>query len=105
MKNTIETFKEKNIVAGSFPCITDSLKVVTKVEEGDLVGVSTTGTFGKYDTVTYKTAYGIAYEGTDANTECAVILSGEIAKSFIKFPESKEEELKIELRRISIFIK
>lgn len=105
MKNNIEIFQKENIIAGSFPVVTDSLAMVTGVQAGDIIGVSSTNTFGKYDTVTYTEIFGIAYEAAAESTECIVILSGEISSTFIKVPEGKELEVKNLLRKNSIFIR
>lgn len=105
MKNIITTFQEKNIIAGSFPVTVDSLVIKTDVSAGDIIGVSATNTFGKFDDVTYTEVFGIAYEEASASTSCTVILTGEIASSFVNITESKELETKNLLRKISLFIK
>ncbi len=105
MNNVITIFQEKNIIAGSFPVVVDSLVVKTDVLAGDIIGVSATNTFGKLDDATYTEAFGIAYEDALATTSCTVILSGEIANSFVKIAEGKELEIKNLLRKISLFIK
>ena len=105
MSNIITTFQEKNILAGSFPVVVDSLEVKTNVLAGDVIGVSATKAFGKLDGATYTEAFGIAYEDALETTPCTVILSGEIANSFVNIAEGKELETKNSLRKISLFIK
>lgn len=103
--NIITTFQEKNIIAGNFPLVVDSLVVKTDVLEGDIIGVSAANTFGKLDDVTYTDVFGIAYDNTKATESCTVILTGEIASSFVNIAEGKELETKNLLRKISLFIK
>ena len=105
MSNIITMFQEKNIIAGSFPVVVDSLEIKTNVLAGDIIGVSATKTFGKLDDATYTEVFGIAYDDTLATTPCTVILTGEIAGTFVNIPESKELEIKNSLRKISLFIK
>lgn len=105
MQNIITIFTEEKILGGSFPVVTDSVVVKTAVVAGDVVGVSSTNTYGKYDDVTYNTPFAIAYAAAEIDQPCTVILSGEILKSFVKLPTSKEEATKNLLRKISIFIK
>lgn len=104
MDNKIYKEEDKRIFSGSFPIETTELKVVTQVEEGDIIGVSASNTFGKYDGSTYPTVYAIAYTGAQASGTTTAILTGGVIKEFIKL-QSQEAKFRVELRKIGIFIK
>lgn len=105
MKNEIIEKNFKNIFSGVYPPVVYNQKIKTPVEEGDIIGISSTNEYGKYDGSTYTDCYGIAYEGCSAEDEATIIVSGELSKEFIKFPTGKENELINNLKNISIFIK
>lgn len=104
MDNKIYKEEDKRIFSGSFPIETTELKVVTSVEVGDVIGVSASNTFGKYDTSTYTTPYAIAYTAAGGSGTTTAILTGGVIKEFVKL-QSKEAQLTVELRKVGIFIK
>lgn len=105
MNSKITTSQGTRILAGGFPSITDFKIVKTAIEEGDIVGVSSDGNYGKYDEVTYTDVYGIAYDNALADSTCSILLTGEISSSFVKIPTEKKEAVILKLRKNSIFIK
>lgn len=105
MKNEILTHERKSILAGNFPVLDKVVKVVTPVKEGDIVGVSATNTYGKFDKSTYTEVYGIAYTAAEGSSECGILITGEIAEEFVLLPVGEEEATKNLLKKISLFVK
>lgn len=86
------------------------ITTVTDLVEGDIVGRTGTGVFGKLDAITYTAVYGIAYDasalGLDGTTKkCLVIIGGEINKAFVKLPTGEEHLTEILLRDKAIYLK
>lgn len=105
MNNKITTSQGVRILVGGFPSITDFKTVKTAIEEGDVIGISSEGNYGKYDEMTYADVYGIAYENALADSTCSILLAGEISSSFVKIATEKKEATILKLRKNSIFIK
>lgn len=96
--------KDVRIFQGIFPVETTNIESKTKLEAGDVIGVNTSGNFGKYDGTTYSDVYGVAYEAIEEPGEVVVILTGGLVKDFVKFGEN-EAKITLAFRKIGIFIK
>lgn len=108
MSNNVKfTNQEKQIFYGNYPLISEALVVKTAVKEGDVIGVDTSGNYGKYDEATYTTPYAVAYEAGEINKSCSCILTAYLMESFVLLPEAADKKLKLkqELRKISLFLK
>ena len=108
MNNTIINYEEKGILAGAFPVVTETLKLKTSLEAGDIIGVDASGNYGKLDTATYTEPYAISCNGAthdSTDVECVSILTGEILKDFVKLPSGTEAVTVQKLRKLGIFIK
>lgn len=106
--NTVFTNKEKQIFTENYPLISEEGLVKTAVVAGDVIGMDTTGNLGKYDkSVTYTTPYAVAYEDTAANKKCPLIVTACLMEDFVKLPADATEKrnLKLELRKLGIFIR
>lgn len=105
MNNKVTTKEGKRVLVGSFPTTMDFKLVKTEIQEGDIIGVSSAGVYGKYDEATYTDVYGIAYEPALVDTKCSILLTGEISSTFAKIPTETKDAVILKLRKISIFIK
>lgn len=95
---------DARIFQGTFPVETTNIESKTKLETGDVIGVDTSGNFGKYDGATYPDVYGVAYEAIEEAGEVVAILTGGLVKDFVKFGEN-ETKITLAFRKIGIFIK
>lgn len=105
MNNKVTTQEGKRVLVGPFPTTMDFKLVKTAIEEGDIIGISSVGVYGKYDEVTYTDVYGIAYGPALVDTTCSILLTGEISSAFVKIPTETKDAVILKLRKISIFIK
>lgn len=111
MSNNV-TFEhvEKQIFSGTYPIVPTTLSVKSTITEGDIIGVSTAGEYGKFDEATYTIPYAIAYGSAtyvDTAIPCNCILTGEVVESFVKLPTDTAKKLSLvqELRKIGLFIR
>lgn len=98
---------EKQIFYGDYPLVSEALVIKTAVVAGDVIGVDTSGNYGKYDESTYTIPYAIAYEDSETNKNCSCLLAAYIVESFVKLPGEANKKLKLkqELRKIGLFLK
>lgn len=86
------------------------ITTATDLAEGDVIGRTVAGEFGKLDAITYTTVYGVAYEasglGLDGATKkCTAIIGGELNKAFVKLPTGQEAATEILLRDKAIYLR